>query len=331
MTTHVAVVGGGRTTEHDVSLASAAGVADALREAGFVVTALTVDRDGRWWHDDAPLGPSVAASLAVAVTLLAAAEAVVPLLHGPHGEDGTLAALCDLAGVVCVGSPLRAGAVAMDKWLTKLVARELGIAVAPGQLLTAGDPYVWRGPVVVKPVAAGSSHGVSLVEEPAGLPAALAAAFAEGDRVLVEERIVGREVDVAVFRRADGSLRVAPPLEIVLGDGLFDTEAKYGGRARFVCPARLTVEQTEALLGSAQALYGALGCAAVARFDFFLTAAGPVLGEVNTTPGATARSQVPVMYAADGLAFPDLLSDLVSSALVTYRAGAWGQHRRTVT
>ena len=267
------------------------------------------------------------------MTLLAAADAAVPVLHGPHGEDGTLAALCDLAGVPCVGSPVRAGAVAMDKWLTKLVARELGIAVAGGVLLTATDPVVpaWTGPVVVKPVAAGSSHGVTLVEDPAALPDAVAHAFGLGDRVLVERRVVGREVDVAVFRRSDGTLRVSPPLEIVVADGLFDTEAKYGGRADFRCPATVAVDEAAALVDAAQALYAALGCEGVARIDFFLTDDGLVLGEVNTAPGSTAQSQVPRMFAADGLGFAALLTELVSAAVVTYRAGTWDQDRRIAT
>ncbi|MHA3703525.1 D-alanine--D-alanine ligase family protein [Jatrophihabitans sp. YIM 134969] len=333
MTTRVAVVGGGRSAEHEVSLASAAGVAAALREGGFAVTALTVDPDGRWWHDGVPLGPDVASSLAVGVTLLAATDAVVPMLHGPHGEDGTLAALCDLAGVACVGSPVLAGAVAMDKWLTKVLAHEVGVAVAPGVLVRPGDDLPpWSGPVVVKPVAAGSSHGVTVVDDPAALPAALAAAFTHDDRALVERRVVGREVDVAVFRRADGTLHVGPPLEIVVPGGLFDTDAKYGDApAEFRCPAALGVDDAEGLVDAAQALYVALGCAGVARFDFFLTAAGLVLNEVNTTPGSTARSQVPLMYAADGLGFAALLAELVSAAVVTYRAGTWDQHRRIAT
>lgn len=335
MTTRIAVIGGGRNSEHEVSLASAVGVGDALRQGGFAVTALTIGRDGRWWHDGAALGATVASSLAVAVTLLAATEAAVPVLHGPHGEDGTLAALCDLAGVPCVGSPVRAGAVAMDKWLTKLVARELGIAVAGGVLLTAADAVVpaWSGPVVVKPVAAGSSHGVTLVEDPADLADAVTRASVHDDRVLVEGRVVGREVDVAVFRRPDGTLRVSPPLEIVVPDGLFDTAVKYGGGADFRCPAVLAVDEAAALVDASQALYVALGCEGVARFDFFLTDRGLVLNEINTAPGSTAESQVPRMYAADGLGFAALLTELVSAALVTYRAGTWDpdEHRRIAT
>ena len=164
---------------------------------------------------------------------------VVPALHGPRGEDGTVAALCDLAGVPYVGSGLGAGALAMDKWATKLVARALGVGVAADVLLTpaTAPAYVFTHPVVVKPVAAGSSHGVSLVARPATTsPAALAAAFALDDRVLVEDVVTGREVDVAVLGRPDGARVVAPALEIVV-DGIFDTSTKYDGSADFRIPA----------------------------------------------------------------------------------------------
>jgi D-alanine-D-alanine ligase len=237
------------------------------------------------------------------------------VVHGPHGEDGTLAALCDLAGLPYVGSPLGASALAMDKWATKLVAAALGIATSAGRLVTAStaEAFPWIGPVVVKPVAAGSSLGVSLVDEPAELRPALDAAFALDSRVLVEEVVVGREIDVAVLRRPDGTLLVPPPLEI-LGDGIFDFDAKYGGQADFRIPAPLTETETKALEDTATAMYDALGCSGVARVDFFLTEDGPILNEVNTIPGMTEHSQVPRMFAATGLAYPDLLDQLVRGA-----------------
>jgi D-alanine-D-alanine ligase len=305
----VAVVGGGRSAEHDVSLASAAAVADAL-SARHTVVRLTIDRDGTW-RDQAGrrLG------LAGAVELLRTCQVVVPMLHGKHGEDGTLAALCDLAGVAYVGSPLRAGALAMDKWVTKLVAEAVGVATAPGQLLTragAGE-YAWRGPVVVKPVAAGSSQGVSLVETADRLPAALAEAFSYDDRVLVEEVVYGREIDIAVLGRPAGRV-VAPALEIV-ADGIFDSRTKYDGSARFVVPAALDDAARKELEQAAVAMYDALGCAGVARIDFFWTERGPVLNEVNTAPGFTEQSQVPKMFAAAGMSYADLLDMLVTDVL----------------
>ncbi|CAI9418455.1 D-alanine--D-alanine ligase family protein [Nocardioides sp. T2.26MG-1] len=310
MRTRVAVIGGGRNCEHEVSLASAASVAAGLDARAYEVIALTIGPDGTWRDDEGlPVGLSGAARL------LATCDVVFPMVHGPRGEDGALAALCELAGLPYVGSGVGAGALAMDKWATKLVAAALGIATAPGRLVTTATAAeeVWSHPVVVKPVAAGSSRGVSLVREPGHLRSALEAALALDDRALVEDVVAGREIDVAVLRRADGTVVASPALEIV-GDGLFDYDAKYGGHADLRVPAELADVEAKALADAAVAAYDALGCAGVARVDFFLTEDGPVLNEVNTVPGMTEHSQVPRMFAAAGLAYADLLDELVRGA-----------------
>jgi D-alanine-D-alanine ligase len=308
--TRVAVVGGGQNCEHEVSLASAAAVAAALDPAAYDVVRLTIAPDGSWHQGDRTL------ALGEAVTVLQSCEAVLPVVHGPRGEDGSLAALCELAGVAYVGSGVGAGALAMDKWATKLVAGALGIASAPGRLLTAATAasYSWTHPVVVKPVAAGSSHGVSLVRDEAQLGEAIEAALALDDRILVEDVVVGREVDVAVLGTADGVRVVSPALEIVV-DGWFDYDAKYGGGADFRIPAALADTERKELEEAALAVYGALGCAGVARVDFFVTEHGPVLNEVNTMPGFTEQSQVPKMFAAAGVSYADLLDRLVRDVL----------------
>ncbi|MDT9592662.1 D-alanine--D-alanine ligase [Nocardioides zeae] len=318
--TRVVVIGGGESCEHEVSVASAASVAhalgevrDALGRARYEVVPLTIGRDGTWRdRGDRPVG------LTGALHVLRSADVVVPVVHGPRGEDGTLAALCDLAHVPYVGSGVAAGALAMDKWATKLVAEAVGIRTAPGVLLTpaAAGAYAFTHPVVVKPVAAGSSHGVTLVRTAAELPAALAAAFALDTRVLVEDVVDGREIDVAVLATGPAGAErvVSPALEIEV-DGFFDFDAKYAGGARFTVPAALSDADQEALEAAALRAYDALGCRGVARVDFFLTADGPVLNEVNTMPGFTAASQVPRMFAAAGLAYPDLLDLLVRDAL----------------
>ncbi|MCD4525305.1 D-alanine--D-alanine ligase [Nocardioides sp. cx-173] len=311
--TRVAVIGGGQSCEHEVSLASAASVAGALDPAAYDVVRLTIDPHGTWLDGgQRPIG------LAGAAHVLRGCDVVLPVVHGPRGEDGTLAALCELAGLPYVGSRVGAGALAMDKWATKLVAEAVGIRTAPAALLTAATAptYLWTHPVVVKPVAAGSSHGVSLVERPGQLAAALDAALALDDRVLVEDLLVGREVDIAVIARPDGSRLLSPPLEVVV-DGLFDHDAKYGGGADFRVPASLTETEGKAVKDAALAVFDALGCRGVARVDFFVTDAGVVLNEVNTMPGFTAHSQVPRMYAAAGLPYPALLDLLVRDALAT--------------
>jgi len=303
----VAVIGGGQNCEHDVSLASANSVAGALPGDVYDVVTLTIDRDGEW-RDAAgrPLG------LGGAVQVLTGCDVALPMVHGPRGEDGTLAALCEFAGVPYVGSGLDAGALGVNKWATKLVAGALGIRTASGSPLTPAEAaaFRWTGPVVVKPLGAGSSHGVTLVAGPDGL----AAAFALDDRVLVEEEITGREIDIAVLGGPGGRRTVSPPLEIVV-DGLFDHSTKYGGQADFCVPAVLTGAERASVERAALAMYDALGCRGVARVDFFLTPSGPVLNEVNTVPGFTSESQVPRMFSAVGLSYPDLLDRLVRDAL----------------
>jgi D-alanine-D-alanine ligase len=310
MRTRVAVIGGGASCEHDVSLASAASVASALDPTSYDAVPLTIGRDGTWRdRGGRPIGLSGAAQV------LRSCDVVFPVVHGPRGEDGTLAALCELAGLPYVGSGVGAGALAMDKWVTKLVAGALGIATARGHVVTAASaPHLrWTHPVVVKPVAAGSSHGVALVTEPGGLRPALATALAIDSRALVEDVVTGREIDVAVLRRADGAVVASPALEIVV-DGLFDLDTKYGGHADLRVPAALDEVDAKALEDAALATYDALGCSGVARVDFFLTDDGPVLNEVNTVPGMTEHSQVPRMFAAAGLSYADLLDELVRGA-----------------
>lgn len=304
--TRVAVIGGGQNCEHEVSLASAASVAAALDPRTYQVVPLTIGTDGGWRDGlGRPIG------LAAAVKVLGSCAVAMPVVHGPRGEDGTLAALLELAGIPYVGSGVRAGALAMDKWATKLVAAAVGIATAPGVLLTAATAagYAWTGPVVVKPVAAGSSHGVTLVSEQDLLLPALRGALALDERVLVEQVVTGREIDLAVL-----GTRVSPALEVLV-DGMFDYQTKYGGDAVFQVPADLTAGDRKALESAALTMYDALGCRGVARVDFFLTEDGPVLNEVNTMPGLTAHSQVPRMFAAAGTPYPRLLDLLVQDAL----------------
>ncbi|MCK8476114.1 D-alanine--D-alanine ligase family protein [Microbacterium aurugineum] len=315
MTTRVLVIGGGQNAEHEVSLASAAAVAAALRMGDHEVTSATIDREGVWRADGIPTGVSAAESLALALPLLARTDVVFPAVHGALGEDGALAALCALAGVRVVGSGLRAGAIGMDKWTTKLVAEAVGLGTARGRLVAAEDigDVEFEGEVVVKPVSAGSSHGVGLVSEEGGLLAALREAARFDRRILVEEVVRAREIDVAVLREKGGIRWAAPPLEIH-ATGLFDTATKYDGSARFTVPAQLDAAEVAALKRAAIAVFDALGCDGVARMDFFLTDRGPLLNEVNTMPGLTAASQVPRMFAAAGVTYVDLVARLVRAA-----------------
>lgn len=314
----VAVLGGGTSSEHDVSLASARSIAASLDPERYDVDLLLLDRDGGWRSDGA--SEPFADGLAHAVRRLRAVDVVVPALHGPGGEDGTLAGLLDLIGVPYVGSGVGAGALAMDKVVTKLVAAANGVPTASGVtahdgLLSPAEIASLRFPVVVKPSAAGSSHGVSRVGSADELPEALALARQLDRTVLVEEFIEGREIDLAVVERADGSLLVGPPLEVPRGDeGVFSAEAKYAGEVPFVIPAPLDRRTAAELSAAAELMFRALGCRGIARVDFFVTDTGILLNEVNTMPGFTSSSQVPRMMAASGMPYPELLDLLIDTA-----------------
>ncbi|MFH0518658.1 D-alanine--D-alanine ligase [Streptomyces sp. M41] len=314
----VAVVGGGQNCEHEVGLATAASICAALPNDRYTAVPLTIGLDGTW---HGPQGRPLPGGPTGAMRLMTTCQVVFPAVHGPRGEDGALAGWCELAGLPYVGSGIRAGALAMDKHATKLVAADLGIAGARSVTLTqlpeTAAPLPLPLPLVVKPIAAGSSHGVRKVTAEAEYAPAVAAALQVDDRVLVEEFITGRELDVAVLRRSDGTLLTGPPLEIATAPGaLFDTRGKYDGTADFRLPAPLTATETKTLNQAALALFQTLGCDGVARFDFFLTDDGRlVLNEVNTMPGMTAESQVPKMFAAIGLTYPDLLAELVDGAV----------------
>lgn len=304
-----AVIGGGANCEHEVSLASAAAVRDTLDPARYDVVALTIDPEGRWLDDD---GDEI--GLAGAVERLRSCDVALPIVHGPRGEDGELAALCELAGVQYVGCPPAAGAIAMDKWATKVLAGAVGVATAAAELAVRDSVPAWSGPCVVKPVRAGSSHGVTLVTQPGAYRPAIERALELDRQALVESIVKGREIDLAVIDLPDGRRLVAPALEIVT-EGIFDTATKYDGHADFRVPADLPPSELEALRTAALRVYEALGCRGLARLDFFLTDEGPVLNEVNTMPGLTAHSQLPRMMHAAGLDYPALLDTLIATAL----------------
>lgn len=311
----VTVIGGGATSEHTVSLASAAAVRSALESRGYDVQSVTITESGLWQD-----GAGHQISPHVAVGFLAASDVVFPVLHGENGEDGMIAGLLTAIGVPYVGSPVRGSAIAHDKSLTKMVAAELGIPTANAvtwRARTGQDrPRVARYPVVVKPATAGSSLGVSVVEAEDELAAAidLAAEFAEF--VLIEEFIRGKEVDVAILDTPSGRQIIGAPLEILVRDGdIFSATGKYDGSARFRIPASITERQRQTVNDYAMRLHGELGCSGVARFDFFVTHDSVVLNEINTCPGMSERSQVPQIFAGIGIDYPLVVDLLVRHAV----------------
>ncbi|GAA2175140.1 D-alanine--(R)-lactate ligase VanI [Agrococcus versicolor] len=304
----VMVVGGGVSNEHAVSIASAAAVADALGVRHEVVRA-TIGRDGSWQVGGMAVAPS---SL---VAMLAEVDVVFPALHGVGGEDGTLQGFLTTLGVPFVGCGVEASAVCMRKDVTKAVVSAHGVATVEGRVVAspaeAEDAVRSLGtPVVVKPLADGSSVGLLVAHTAAEVAAACAVS-----PMLVERYAGGLEVDVAVVE-LDGVARVGSPLEIVrTPGGVFDASAKYDGEPPFVLPARLAPGIRDRLEHESLRVFATLGCRGIARVDWFVDGDRLVLNEVNTMPGMTRLSQVPRMLAHAGVPFEDLVDGLVRGAV----------------
>jgi D-alanine-D-alanine ligase len=246
-------------------------------------------------------------------------------LHGQYGEDGTLQGLLDLLGIPYVGSGTLASALAMDKVMAKKILAMDGVPVPAGTVVERcafaadRDGEAKRAlaaalPAIVKPVAQGSSVGLSLVAEADDMAAALDRALLHDRRALVEERLLGREITVGVLGNRD--LQALPVVEIVSKHALFDYQSKYDASlSEEICPARIPEAAAQAASSLALRAHRSLGCRGLSRTDMILTASGPVVLEVNTLPGMTVNSLLPKAARAAGISFPDLLDRLVRLAL----------------
>ncbi|MGE5177005.1 MAG: D-alanine--D-alanine ligase [Hyphomicrobiales bacterium] len=345
----IVVVLGGNTPEREVSLRSGAGIGRALIELGHDVTLLDTGT-GQYLPSPeaamalgtaksaaaiaaAPGGSATAAAIQGATggldtyarSLPRAADLVFIALHGGDGEDGTLQAVLDLAGIPYTGSGMMASAVSMDKSLTKRIFRDAGIPTPAWVEATApADPAApWRPaideaaiaglggyPVIVKPNDQGSSVGISIVRGPAELLPAIEAARRFSRIVVVESFIEGREVTVTVLDD-----RPFPVVEIIPEGGFYDYERKYtSGASRYVVPAELDAAATGRLQALAVAACAVLRCRGVARVDFRLAEDGtPYCLEVNTVPGMTETSLVPKSAGAAGMSYRDLVRAIVEA------------------
>jgi D-alanine-D-alanine ligase len=338
----VAVIFGGRSSEHAVSCVTAGSVLAALDPDRYDVVPIGITTAGRWVLADVKSLqmrgrelPSVAASGdSVAIpgdpTALPAAIGTVdvafPLLHGPYGEDGTLQGLLELAGVPYVGSGVFASAASMDKHHMKRLLQAAGLQIPSYVVARAGRPLPvalsdlgW--PVFVKPARGGSSIGISKVRRREDLPAALDAAHRHDPKALIEAAVTGREIECGVLAAADGTrpeaslpaeIRIAPTAEF------YDFEAKYMPESgtEFDIPPELPDPVVKQVQETAIEAFEALDCEGLARVDFFLTDAGDLLvNEVNTMPGFTPASMFPQMWAASGVDYPTLVTRLIDDAL----------------
>lgn len=261
---------------------------------------------------------------------LGSLDVVLPILHGVHGEDGTIQGFFDTLEIPYAGGGVLDSALCMDKHFMKIVLESAGVPVAPWVTVTRrrweSDPEGVRAdaaalgePTFVKPARAGSSVGVSKVHDASEFAAALELAFAEDDKVLVESAIVGREVEVAILEgRHGGASRASLPGEIVLTTREFyDFEGKYlgGDGADVVCPADLTDAEIARIQELGVRAFDAVDGRGLARVDFFLTPDGLYVNELNTMPGFTPISMFPKCWIASGLSYPDLIAELIDTAL----------------
>jgi D-alanine-D-alanine ligase len=309
----IAVLRGGRSSEHEVSLRSGESVAAGLREAGHEVVDVVIERKGRWRAD----GEEV--ELRAAGGLLAC-EAVFPVLHGPFGEDGTIQGLLECLDVPYVGPGVLAAALTIDKLTFKRLLAFHGIPQV--EFCEAGED-AWREhvaamprPLWVKPSRLGSSVGITKVSSPeAELDEAIALAAHHDPRVIVEADGGGREVECSVIGNAEPETSL--PGEILAHADWYDYEAKYGeGGMDLVVPAPIGDEAVARVRELAARVYVATGCTGLARCDFFVRAGGEVLvNELNTIPGFTSTSVFAKLFEASGTPYPDLCDRLVGLAL----------------
>jgi D-alanine-D-alanine ligase len=333
----VAVVYGGRSSEHAISCVSAGSILRHLDPSRFDVVPIGIARDGSWLRadvDPAELAitdgrlPEVAGGsanpLAQAGEILASVDVVFPILHGPYGEDGTIQGLLELAGLPYVGAGVFASAAGMDKEFAKKILAAEGLPIGDFVVLrphqaepAAADIERLGFPLFVKPARGGSSIGVSRVAGPDELAGAIAQARGHDPKVIIEAAIIGRELECGVLEFPDGSVKASTIGEIrVPGVGVYDFETKYlDDAAELDVPAALPDADVKLLQDLAIRTFNALDCQGLARVDFFLTEDGPVVNEINTMPGFTTISMYPRMWGATGVDYPTLVGTMVETAL----------------
>ena len=320
----VVVLGGGRSSEHDVSQASAAFVREAVAAAGHEVVPVTVERSGAWSRAGERL------ALAPGGGLLGA-DAAFPVLHGPFGEDGTVQGLLELLDVPYVGAGVLASALCMDKVVFKEV---LAAGSVPQVAYAAVREHRWRAepaavraelavlgtPVFVKPARLGSSVGIHKVWSEAELSAALDDAFGHDPLVIVEGFSSGIEVECSVLGLDEPEASVPGEIVVLKGDW-YDYEAKYtDGGMELVVPARVPEHVADEVRRLAVDTFVRVGCAGLARVDFFVEGEHVLVNELNTMPGFTQTSVYPKLWEASGLDGPALVDRLLTLALERYAA-----------
>jgi D-alanine-D-alanine ligase len=343
----VLVLAGGQSDEHEVSIRSARSIVDALPKDRFEVQTTVISREGRWLD---ATESTTALSLGYAKTgggsaltkasVVEQFDVVFPVLHGPHGEDGTMQGMLKLAGIPCVGSDVLGSAVCMDKVMMKSVLCAYGLPQVAYQLVTLAsfadstqavlDAVQRLGfPLFVKPANLGSSVGISKVKDATQLVAALRLAFRFDRRVIVEAATRARPRELEIGILGNDSLLASPVGELSFDSEFYDYETKYtAGMARMHIPAQLPERIAARARQMALAAFRALDCAGLARVDFFYVEDGEelLINELNTMPGFTTTSMYPKLMEAAGIAYPELVTRMIELAMERHRAHKTGTY-----
>ena len=346
----IAIIYGGRSSEHSVSCISAGAIMSHLDPEKYELYPIGITQQGTWTvgeSDPEKLrstnGAMPTVTLTKEVSLAAdparrgqfrfadgsehvAVDVIFPVLHGLYGEDGTIQGLFELSGVPYVGTGVLSSACGMDKEYTKKLLAAEGLPVGKEvilrgeETLTQADCQLLGLPVYVKPARGGSSIGISRVTRWEDMDAALREACQYDTKVIVESEIIGDEVECGVLEYPDGTVVASVPAQLVntsVGhEGFYGFDAKYvDGDVSAMIPAPLDDAATRLIQSLAREAFQALQCSGLARVDFFVTQAGPVLNEVNTMPGFTPISMYPQVFAASGVPYAELLDTLIARAL----------------
>lgn len=343
----IALVCGGKSPEHEISVRSAKNILAAIDRKKFAITLIGIDRAGSWrLMEESQLQESIAVGTGEELFIIPGRasgqiiradnqkaipqpDAVFLILHGPHGEDGTVQGLLRVLGLPFVGPDVLGAANAMDKEFAKRLMKEAGINVADGIVceMKEKDDIEFEEveellgmPVFVKPANMGSSVGVHKVTNDRELKAAVTDAFLYDRKIIIEEMIKGRELECAVL--GNDNPKVSGVGEVVTAEE-YSYEAKYISQtaAKIQIPASVTAEELKDLKATAKLAYQALGCEVLARVDMFLTPEGEVyVNELNTIPGFTSISMYPKLWEAEGMAYPDLIEALIDYSIERYKA-----------
>lgn len=332
----VAIVCGGKSSEHEISCISANGILDAIDRSTYEPVLIGITKSGKWLllpedtsfiiqNGTLPTVPESGPEISITSQGLfsggknLAIDVVFPILHGPYGEDGTIQGLFEMLGLRYVGSGVLASAVSMDKSYSKPIFTAAGLKVAPGTVVTSSNfnlPSNLKYPLFVKPARSGSSRGTTKVKQNSELKAAVESALAFDTKVIIEQAVVGKEIECAVLQSA-GTTIVSPVGQIVISSKyeFYDFQAKYLDDSMQLVFPELPAGIEEKIQAAALTAFNAAGCEGLARVDFFYSDAGEiVINEINTMPGFTPLSVYPKLIEKSGINYQQLIATLIQTA-----------------